>query len=366
VLAHRLAKREENGNHCVNYGVVIHCDCPIKGHAPTADYVPMADPVATEPKAKVYDESSDADSVRAAAADLDKARAENRIPRAEDEPIDRGYRYYAGEKAGEPVEPEQTLTPERASRDLRMVREYEAASQQPAPEVVASAVDQIRAANNGEPQPQQPSELNDQARAHMAAEQAQQDDVHPDVRAALQNEHVREALAKEVASVEQARAQYAASARGAAQLAAASLLASFPELAQVPTNQLQGAISVIAQKDPARAQAIGAALERTKALYDASQQAQAAQQKIQAENLKAWTVAQEQKFEREVLARESPESLAKIKAILPESHSGVRNFEGRVCPRTGDAADNALGSISGDANRCRQVSLGTERSRQQG
>ena len=27
-FAHRLAKREEDGNHCVNYGVVIHCNFP--------------------------------------------------------------------------------------------------------------------------------------------------------------------------------------------------------------------------------------------------------------------------------------------------------------------------------------------------
>jgi hypothetical protein len=112
--------------------------------APTADYTPMADPVAAEePKRKVYD-GNDAETIREAAADLDKARAENRIPRADDEPVDRSYVHYTGEKAGERVAPNETLTADRAARDIETIRQWEAASQQPQPADEAAAVDALR------------------------------------------------------------------------------------------------------------------------------------------------------------------------------------------------------------------------------
>src|SRR4029453_5165978 len=96
------------------------------------NYVPMADPIATEPEKK-REYSSDIDGVEKAAKDLDNARAEGRVPQAESEPVDRGYKYLTGDRAGEPVEENQTLTAERAARDLQPVRNWEAAAEQPAP-----------------------------------------------------------------------------------------------------------------------------------------------------------------------------------------------------------------------------------------
>jgi hypothetical protein len=271
--------------------------------APTAEYVPMADPIAAdEPKRKTYD-GNDAETIREAAADLDKARAENRIPRAEDEPVDRGYKYLTGDRAGEAVEPEQTLTAERSARDLRMVREWEAASQQPQPADEAAAIDALRAANNGQqPQAEAPSEFNDKARADLAAEQ-QQSDIDPEIAQALSNPKIRAALEAEVNAAEQSRAQYAQATRQAAQLSAAALLSFAPELNGINAENIPGALALIAKTNPARAMEIEAQYARTKALLSASQQAERAQQQIQAQRaatqqqqLRAWVAAEEAKF----------------------------------------------------------------------
>jgi hypothetical protein len=294
--------------------------------APTADYTPMADPVAAEePKRKVYD-GNDAETIREAAADLDKARAENRIPRADDEPVDRSYVHYTGEKAGERVAPNETLTADRAARDIETIRQWEAASQQPQPADEAAAVDALRA-QYGQQQAEAPSELNDQARAHMAAEEPQQqpDGIHPDVRAALENEHVREALAREVASVEAARQQYAQGARQAAQVAGAALLSSFPELARVPVDQLQTAIAAVAQVNPQRAQQMTAQLEQTQRLYGAMEQAVAAEQQIQGQRFQEYSKAQDARFEASI-ANESAETRRAVidnGARILQQHYGI-------------------------------------------
>jgi hypothetical protein len=96
------------------------------------------------------------------------------------------------------------------------------------------------------------------------------------------------------------------------------LLASFPELANVPTNHLQTAISVIAASNPQRAAQINAALERTQALYNASVQAQNAQQQIAAQHaaleqqrVQHWVAQEDAKFTA-AMAKENPET---VKAV---------------------------------------------------
>jgi hypothetical protein len=245
--------------------------------APAAEYAPMPDPVAErDDKRKTY-EGDTASAVREAAQDLSEAR-ERTVPQADPaSPVDRGYKYYNGERAGEEVESHLTLDEARAARDLKMVREWESANAQPQPAEVAAAVDDVRAhvaeASQTAEQPAQTAETQQPQAV---------DGVHPDVIKALENEHVRNALAQEVAQVSAARDQYAEATRAALQLSAVNLYSSFPELAKVPTDQIQTAISVIAATNPERAQQITAHLERTQNLYAAHQQAEAARQQAAA------------------------------------------------------------------------------------
>jgi hypothetical protein len=280
----------------------------------------MSDAFAPPPSEPAKEYSSDLDGIKAVARDLEDERRKRRGD-ADGDPVPRNYVQIGGDDHGQPASENETISLERAATDLSRQRAIEAASQEPMQVEVAAGIDQVRAnyAQSQQPQPQQ-AEFN-----QTQAQTEQQPDIDPEIQQALSNPKVRAALEAEVNSAESARVQYAQATAQAAQLAGASLLASFPELASVPANQLQTAIQVIGVRDPQRAQAINAQLERVQALLSASQQAQHAQAQIQAQRaatqqqqLQAWVAAEEQKFDREVLAKENPETVKKIKEALPQ------------------------------------------------
>lgn len=108
-----------------------------------------------------------------------------------------------------------------------MMRNWEAASQQPAAADVANAVDAVRANYAEAQQPQQ-------AQTEQQQPQPQQADVHPDVLAALQYEHVRDALAKEVAAAEEARQSYANGLRAKCPNCGCGFVRDVPRISERP------------------------------------------------------------------------------------------------------------------------------------
>jgi len=142
--------------------------------------MPSAEPA--EPKQKEYD-GEISESLRAAAADLDKLRAENKIPQAEPEP-DRTYRWTSGSKEGERVPDNYTLDAERAARELTAVRQAEQAAkpenarfidpQQQQP--LQNAVDNLRRAF---PDGQLPVDILEQVQAQQQAQPDQTQAVEP-------------------------------------------------------------------------------------------------------------------------------------------------------------------------------------------
>jgi hypothetical protein len=287
--------------------------------APTADYVRMEDHLAPEPdKRKAY--ADDESGIKRAAKDLTEARESVTGPKADAEPIDRGYSWLSGDKAGQPVAPNETLTAERAARDLQAVRDFEVSSQQPAPEAIAAGIDEARANYLGQQQPTaQPEQPPVDPAATEFARQAAEQGIDPEIAAAISNPKVRAALESELATVENARRQYHESLVQSAQLAGASLLASFPELSNVPTNQLHTAIQAIQQVNPQRAAAINAHLEKTQSLLNAvkqvSQQQQAVhaqEQQLQSQRMQQFIENENARFENEVIAKE-PEVAKRVK-----------------------------------------------------
>jgi hypothetical protein len=280
--------------------------------APTEAYRPL--PEATEPdedKKRIYD-ANDSDSIRAAALEVDKLRG-----KAEAEPLDRSYRWEAG--TGDKVEPHYTLDAGKAAEDLTRLRNSEVAEQGVTATEVASAIDSVRS-NYWQPQQpeqaqlEQPNQPPTEPQPEPVAEQTQQpaDGVDPEVRAALENPKVRAALEAEVSAVETARQQYAQATWQAAQVSAAAVLSQWPELNGLSREQLSGALQAISAADPAKGQQITAQLQRTQALVNAHQQAQAQQQAIQAQQLQNWISAQDAEFDRVVSSTESPETMRKI------------------------------------------------------
>jgi hypothetical protein len=219
---------------------------------------------APEEKRKNY--GADESGIRQAAEDLTEARA-----RTEPEPTVRAYGKVGGDDHGKPAGERETVSLNRASDDLVRQRGFEQAAQQRDPAAYQAAVDNFRHAfpkkelppdlvqqiNRAAEQPQQaqqtdysPSEVNDAARAQMAAEQTQpveqphpQDGIDPEIQAALQNPKIRQALEAEVQAAEQARIQFSQAALQASRMAAAALLSQHPELASLSAAELPHALS---------------------------------------------------------------------------------------------------------------------------
>ena len=261
---------------------------------PTPEPTPMPD-FTERPKEKEYD--SDHDGIKKAAKDLSDARAAGTIPRADDvEPVDRGYRWDGGK--GQPVEEHFTLDPRRAADDLVKVRMAEAEAATPAQEM-ATAIDEVRAAVNGEQQPQQQDAQQQQPQVEQQPQQPQ--DPADQVRQALeQNPALRQALEVEMATVERSRSEYAQAARQAATVAAAACLADHPALANLSAQEFPHAMSALAKTDPATATAIQAKLNRVQALYNQSQQAEAAERQIQAARFQEYARTEDSRFEKAI------------------------------------------------------------------
>lgn len=303
--------------------------------APTADYTPL--PEATrEPDRKEY--GNDADSIRDAASDLAKAR-EERGATAQAEPIDRGYLWLSGDKAGEPVESNFTVDAVRA-------RQMDVEARSPTVGEVQGAIDQARDFAQQQEQPAQQTE--------QPQPQEQPHDPNDAIRQALSNPAVRQALEAEVASVEQARGQYQQATLQAAQMSAAAVLSAFPELQNIPANQMETAVRLIAAKDPARGQAIHEHMQRTQNLYQASQQAAAQQQQLQAQQLNRWVQQQDQLFEESV-KHEPVETVKEVKANaarIAREYYGISEDELRQAYQTNPAVRSAaFGKMMYDATR---------------
>jgi hypothetical protein len=288
---------------------------------PAVEYTPM-ERAHAQPKEKERPIEADEQSLRKLADDVTESRATEPPPT---------LREYRDVQSGEKIPQHRTLTPLDAAEDLTIARNAEVAAELAErgfeSDRIAAGVDALRAQGKavgieteqprphievGQPQeqqqqPQQPSQDPNRAAVEAATRQAQE---------ILANPVIRQAMEATVAQTEQARQQYATAARNAATVSAASLLSQYPELANVPTNMLETAIASIAQTNPQRAAHIQAHLARTTALYNASEEAKAAQQKIQSQRLEAMLQNEDRRFETEVASKEAPETMRAVKENL--------------------------------------------------
>jgi hypothetical protein len=168
----------------------------------------------TEPEPAPLAEDDSLDDMKAVAEQLaERWRSEGRSPTGEQPLIDRGYVDVA---TGERTAPNKVVSEKEFARDLAKVHQDEAeAAQQQHDAELANQIDNARIEfnlnNNPELRAQLEAAQQQQTQPQQPAQQpAQQSGIHPDVEAALQNQHVRQAIEAELAQVEQARQQYAA------------------------------------------------------------------------------------------------------------------------------------------------------------
>ena len=290
--------------------------------APAHDsYVPM--PTGPEPK-KPKEFSGEVEGLTAAAEEVMRSR-EERGAAPQDDPTDRSWQWITGDRTGQPIDPKYTLTEDQAADGLIKARYDDVVAKYPGIDEMAAKVEAARQEYAQHQQGQQPPQVEQpQPVEQQQPQQPEQiDGVHPDVVAALQNEHVRNALAAEVAQAEQSRQAYQQATLEAAQLSAAALFSFEPALAQMSAAELPGALRLISQQDPQRAAAIQQHIQRTSNLYQASQQAAAQQQQLQSQQMAKWAESEDSKFEASI-AKENPETIRNVKnnvaSILQEEY----------------------------------------------
>jgi hypothetical protein len=175
-------------------------------------------------------------------------RPENETLRAED----------AARNLSNAREAEQRAVEEQQHRDLA-----EALDQLRDPTPVAAATGRTEAQPDYTPQPDYP-------------EAVQMDpQIDPEVAAALQNPKVRSLLDGVNQTIEATKSQYQEQVAHAGMTAVASFVSAFPELANLNADQLPGAIALINQTNPARAQEIATHYNRVNGLVQQMQQVSA-------------------------------------------------------------------------------------------
>jgi hypothetical protein len=240
-------------------------------------------------------------------------RPDQEAPAAEPVPIQ--YMQQGGEKAGQPMDPRLTVSPEQAASDLSRWREN-IGEQIEALEAkqLADAIDQLRAGEQPQlPQPElHPNDVT------AAAAEAQTSPVDPVARA-LQDPAVLSAVQAEVqrhsAAAEQARLSYEAGLAQNAAAAAYALIQSFEELQGVRPDQIPTAIQVVAKQNPQRAEQMVRHIDQVGRLVEQHQKLQVAnyvaQQQETQRQWQSYAVAQDADY----TAFEKTRPEAEVKAV---------------------------------------------------
>jgi hypothetical protein len=189
------------------------------------------------------------------------------------EPIPVQYLEQRGERTGQPMDERLSVSPEQAAHDLNHFRD-QTALMETGREVleIQKAVDELR-------QSDAPELPNDVAATPEAQPQAPAGD--DEVVKLLQSspkllDLINKELGQHSAQADQIAQRYINATAVNAQSAYANMVASFPEIANVPADRLGTALQVLAQSNPEKAQAITRHVETVTKLTQEAQRAQVA------------------------------------------------------------------------------------------
>jgi hypothetical protein len=298
------------------------------------EYVPM--PEAPAPVEKSY--GSETEGLREAARDLSERR------QAKAPIIERSYRQIDGEHAGDPSPHNQTISLDRASRDLHNARAAENAVVEGAAAIdLAQKVDDFRAdaaAERGQqqaPEPQAPQQPEpqpgpQQPELEPQPERPQADGADPELARLFENNpKLRAAVEGHLQRTETLRQEYEASisaAIGAAQQAhVAGLINAFPELAGMNLPTLQGALTLMQRQNPQRFAEFNAHVQRIQATATQLQQAQQQQAAVQQQRIAQQTKSQMQAWDDQYdRATKNDPDIKRVKAEIvnvARNHYGI-------------------------------------------
>lgn len=289
--------------------MTVHTDAELTGGAfdlANAGYAQMPDP---ERQTESHSIDSDSASLRDAADQLSDQQPKivvRQYTDAEGKPaaaneavtLTRAARDYAGATAGDRQSAESESSEALAAR-IDALRAEVAANDPDAPEFY------------GFEQPEE-SEGHDEdieARADAAEDRGKRSaELDPDFEQLLQHPQVRLALEEKVGEVERARRSYVDGLDAAMQIAQASFVSQFPELAGLAPERLPEALAQIAHQDPAK-------LSRIQAIVASSEQLRARQ----GEEMRRTADAARHHFQNYAKAED-----ARLETMLKEEASNVR------------------------------------------
>jgi hypothetical protein len=289
-------------------------DYGVRGVERGLGYEPM------RPAMPVNEAAPDAFETAEQAADFVNGRRDQQVRPVD--PIE--YLESGGERAGQPMPENQTVSAEQAAYDLSNYRrglgdQFSRAED----EAVRQLVDDLR---NPRPVEQQAQISQPEAQP----EQQQQAGADDEVARALQNPKVLSAIQEYVgqtaAQANAVASYYVQATQQNASAAAAALLHSYPELQGLTDpQQLQTAIQVVAKSNPQRAQQMVNHVEATRRVVDEWQRAagaqQAAYQQAAQQEFSRWSNFQDAEFDSWA-AKECSES--ELKAIQEESREMLK------------------------------------------
>lgn len=223
---------------------------------------------------------------------------------------------------GKPAAANEAVTLARAARDYASATAGDRQSaESESSEVLAARIDALRAeaaANDpdapefyGFEQPEESDGHNEdiEAPADAAEDQGKRSAaLDPDFEQLLRHPQVRLALEEKVGEVERARRSYVDGLDAAMQIAQASFVSQFPELASLAPERLPEALAQIAHQDPAK-------LARIQAIVAGSEQLRARQ----SEEMQRTADAARRTFQNYARAED-----ARLETMLKEETSGVR------------------------------------------
>ncbi|MBR0756609.1 hypothetical protein JQ604_30905 [Bradyrhizobium jicamae] len=267
--------------------------------------------------------------------------AASRIATPEDEVAVRRYR----DAEGRPAASNEAVTLERASRDYaaavaaeQFITESEDAQD------LAARVDDLRAealANNpdaaefyGFELPETKVDRSGSARGESDPQTGEQnspgfgDELDPELARALQHPQVRRAIEEEIAAIHEVRQDYADALSAASQVAQASFISQFPELAAVPPESLPGVLEQMSRQEPDKFARVQAAVAATEQLSARQRQEDARRTEIAHQNFLAFAKAEDTRFDG-MLKGESPETQHAVmqEIISSAKASGVEPAE---------------------------------------
>jgi hypothetical protein len=277
-----------------------------KGDRPSDAFKPMEMATPEPPKEDTFSDS--VDDLKAAAAELQERRQQNRAAPTP--------RIYQDLKTREPRPPTETRKLSEAATDLKDLRNAEAdLAIAHSNQDLAQKIDQFRAERDAQEvlaehyakqQPEAPT-----PQPESAPETAPADGVHPDIRAALTNPVVREALNQVVQQSEgarqqseAARAQYVGAVQQLGNATWASIVAQFPEMQQGSPQQV---LEQMRMQNPQRFAEIVGHLSKVQQIGQHWQQLQAQQQQQQAREFSQFSAQADAEYDSYVATRPAAE-----------------------------------------------------------